>query len=476
MMALVLTVSGSREDGNPAEDSDRVRFAAAVALEHCLACYADVQPVPPPPPPVVVPPPPVPLEGVRPPMDVPPPAETVPPATPSAATAKKIVDYYTAAQSVPLGRVLQVARATLQKNATSPVQQTMAVARMDADRSGLISLVADALIDRSPSTAAGPQVGTTGMVRGNVPATGSAAPRGLLQLAFDGNSGTRERVRLSPATETPAFMAGMTTAGPTAQAANPAPAGCCKSSGTACRAPQTRPRLFRRRAIRRSSRPARPRRPPRAVRSPQREVRPSAGCSRSSLMGRRPSNNPNRPILVLPRLLLRPSLRRRRPPSRKPPPPVRSAGVRSRHSRWATPLRRERMFRASPTASRPPARVAKIEPPQPACPCSSPVATDGLSVPRLLFLLRESANPFDREAVVTLLAGSGRATPDMAAALPKSADSDSSPVVRTACLRALVALKVEDAALLTLVKRAQDDSDPRAALPPRRYTPGFSRG
>ena len=46
MMALTLTVSGSTADGNPAEDSERVKCAAMAALNHCLANYTEVVPAP----------------------------------------------------------------------------------------------------------------------------------------------------------------------------------------------------------------------------------------------------------------------------------------------------------------------------------------------------------------------------------------------------------------------------------------------
>jgi hypothetical protein len=71
--ALSLTVSASRKDGNPAERSPRVRAAAAVALQNCLARYCEVRPIEPallerpeaPAPPEVPPgaPPPVPGAG-----------------------------------------------------------------------------------------------------------------------------------------------------------------------------------------------------------------------------------------------------------------------------------------------------------------------------------------------------------------------------------------------------------------------------
>src|SRR5262249_35354741 len=41
--ALTLTVTGSKEDGNPAEDCERVKAAAMAALEHCLSCYVETE-------------------------------------------------------------------------------------------------------------------------------------------------------------------------------------------------------------------------------------------------------------------------------------------------------------------------------------------------------------------------------------------------------------------------------------------------
>jgi hypothetical protein len=43
MAALVVTVNGSDVDQNPSENSERVKAAAAVALAHCLSCYAEVK-------------------------------------------------------------------------------------------------------------------------------------------------------------------------------------------------------------------------------------------------------------------------------------------------------------------------------------------------------------------------------------------------------------------------------------------------
>ncbi len=48
MLALTICVSGSTVDGNPSETSDRVKFAAMAALNHCLANFTEVVPAPPP--------------------------------------------------------------------------------------------------------------------------------------------------------------------------------------------------------------------------------------------------------------------------------------------------------------------------------------------------------------------------------------------------------------------------------------------
>jgi hypothetical protein len=47
--ALSITVAGlnrTEDDGNPPENCERVRIAAVGALEHCLACYVEIVPVP----------------------------------------------------------------------------------------------------------------------------------------------------------------------------------------------------------------------------------------------------------------------------------------------------------------------------------------------------------------------------------------------------------------------------------------------
>ncbi len=89
--ALVNTLSVFPDDGNPPEDSPRVRAAAMGALEHCLSCYVAVAPVPPAPP--LPPPPSPPKEGL------PVPKEMLPPPKAPPSTLPPVPDSVTDAQS-----------------------------------------------------------------------------------------------------------------------------------------------------------------------------------------------------------------------------------------------------------------------------------------------------------------------------------------------------------------------------------------
>lgn len=44
--ALTISASGSNRDGNPSENSPRVKAAALAALEHCVKCYSEALPEP----------------------------------------------------------------------------------------------------------------------------------------------------------------------------------------------------------------------------------------------------------------------------------------------------------------------------------------------------------------------------------------------------------------------------------------------
>lgn len=116
--ALMLTASGSTEDGNPAERSDRVRAWAHAALAHCLAVFCEETPVPAEPvkgPVREGPPPelPTPPEGEprRPePLQTPP--APIPPGTTGRANP---VEYYRRAEGVKREQLIEEAKRVLEK-------------------------------------------------------------------------------------------------------------------------------------------------------------------------------------------------------------------------------------------------------------------------------------------------------------------------------------------------------------------------
>jgi hypothetical protein len=121
--ALMLTVSGGAEDGNPVERSDRVRAAAHAALAHCLACYCDeeyAEPVPE-------------GEGEKKPGE---PKPGLPEELPPPLTRAKPVEYYRRAESMKREQLIEEARRTLERR--TPL--TAAAAQPMAGRS-LVDLV-----------------------------------------------------------------------------------------------------------------------------------------------------------------------------------------------------------------------------------------------------------------------------------------------------------------------------------------------
>jgi hypothetical protein len=87
------------------------------------------------------------------------------------------------------------------------------------------------------------------------------------------------------------------------------------------------------------------------------------------------------------------------------------------------------------------------------------------SIAPLLKQLRQSVNPFDREAAVNCLVRlPGRPTLEVIATLKTSASEDSAAIVRVACLHGLAVLRVADPSLAPLAKKARTDADPRVRM------------
>lgn len=95
--ALTIVVSGSKKDGNPSENSERVKATALAALQRCLACYVDED------------------EPER--LEKPPKKPKTPPAKPSPAAGIEIdaerLAYYDDVAHKPSREVLDQARRTL---------------------------------------------------------------------------------------------------------------------------------------------------------------------------------------------------------------------------------------------------------------------------------------------------------------------------------------------------------------------------
>jgi hypothetical protein len=119
IIALAMCVSGSDEDGAPRECSERVRLPAMAALEHCLACFVEVVPVP-----VEVKKPeglPKPPEGGKPePLPKPDAGTNAKAARPTATK----VSFYERVDALPADYVLRFGKAALQRargNTVSPL-------------------------------------------------------------------------------------------------------------------------------------------------------------------------------------------------------------------------------------------------------------------------------------------------------------------------------------------------------------------
>ncbi len=158
--ALVLTVSGSRADGNPAENCERVKIAASMALAHCLDCFTEVVPVPPPTAVVPVPVLPVPVLPLpRPEGPLGPRPERVPPPVPLGEKLSTTGHQGGAGQAAPMGyyeRLRQVSDQEVIREAKSVLEKTRG--ESGAGRNGLVELIGTTFSSHTkPTPAAAPR-------------------------------------------------------------------------------------------------------------------------------------------------------------------------------------------------------------------------------------------------------------------------------------------------------------------------------
>ena len=164
--ALVNTLSVFPDDGNPGEDSPRVRAAATGALQHCLACYVAIAPPPPLPPPTPLAPPKEELPpGERSPVKVlplvpaPPAVPTpVPPGMAPVAGAQRFVrpaTYHAPVQERTMEQVVQEARLVLQQTVQQQAlqQRRIAVGSYQSGGRCLFGVIENALHPPTPQPA-----------------------------------------------------------------------------------------------------------------------------------------------------------------------------------------------------------------------------------------------------------------------------------------------------------------------------------
>jgi hypothetical protein len=149
--ALSISVSGSDRDGQPAECSERVREAAAGALQMCLSGYPETEPVfapvaPTPPPPVLVP------EEVKPatPKELPPGGQA------------ELKDYYKRLTAQQQARIINDARRALELHYRRPYHQATpasAPGEVRPGANGVFGIISQAVGTEPlfPTVAAAPQ-------------------------------------------------------------------------------------------------------------------------------------------------------------------------------------------------------------------------------------------------------------------------------------------------------------------------------
>jgi len=130
IVALSITVAGSDRDGNPSENCERVKVAAAASLSHCLACLADSVPL-------SLEPPSTQKKEIR----EGGPVERLPPTlTP--------MSYYEQVEKLPMKDIAAVARRVLAK-ANVPAKATPTT---DVAHSGAFNIIAGAIAAKGPGT------------------------------------------------------------------------------------------------------------------------------------------------------------------------------------------------------------------------------------------------------------------------------------------------------------------------------------
>ena len=461
--ALSLTVSSSTSDGNPAENSERVRAAAQFALDHCLArlCIAfepAVEEIAPKPEPIKEG---APKEGESKDKKDKDDKKKSALSEADARRAELLPPYYKQLQSRPMSELIEQARKAINQNQVAPV-----IHSAQRDRRHSVTEIIAQAVSESPAADRTPGYVAQPMPQGAVTAAPPvAAPVTAVKNVPASRVVVEQSVNLRPTNPV----------GTSAQPAKPTPATADRKPilpepvrpAQTTSAVQPMPRVVE---APRPTPPAveTPRQPTRMAETPRQPMRP---LETPRPAASRPAEMPHstaRPAVNRPAEIPTPSTTVR-------PAHFLPAGTPEKSAAPATkpvaPMPTSSILPPRPTASMLPSsevQVAKatVKPPM-ALPLTAPQAPPVESaadarVRQALHALQTSKYPEHREWAAGQLSSSEmRMNTMVLPALIQTAREDKEPAVRAACVRALGKMNANTPAVVAALQMLKQDSDAR---------------
>jgi hypothetical protein len=442
IMALNLTVSGSDEDGNPSENSERVKAAAYFALGRCLATVplappAEVMPEQGPPPPI--------LEKPR---ETIPPPETAPRA--EGKVSAVLPAYYQRLESSRKDQVIARARQTLAMSSVSLPVPT----QPRTNEGGIVDLFAKAWSPHTPgdkdvedtqksvvkpdSAAASIRVNHDSTVGKPVTSSDSMPshrllPSSLKRLWTQGMKRGEPQMPATPVTESAGNGRPVVPAPVPVQQVVPATAPVPAATG--------------------NSRPATGNSQPTVVPAVNSSSRPTAAVPSNSVNSRATAAVSSNSVKSQPTPAVASNAVKSQPSaavasksiSSQPTTPMALPKVNIQPASYAAPVAPSPVSR--PTVSTPVPQAASMNPNQ---------------VQELLRMLKQAVRPDVREwAADHLVSVNWRTNPQVVQTLVEAATQDSVPFVRVACIQCLGNMGANTMPVVSALRALKSDSDPR---------------
>jgi hypothetical protein len=408
ILTLLIVIKGGEEDGNPSENSDRVKAAAAASLAHCLSCYYEVT-----------------RAGAKPPPDTELTKLMSPAKGPlAAAKAKKLSPFAQEAQAIPMDKLMAEANLVLSRTTTSHTNPGGVIQSGGGRGKSVYEVIAQALASRKTSHKLQEMLAP-------VPAEQPATPYASSQVASRQEPPLEEMP--APHVEPAKVMepAKVVATAPHPEPAKVAePAKVMEPAKVVATAPHPEPAKI-----------AEPAKHPEVLPPCPPEVKP--------VSHQEPAKHPEPTRHEEP-------AKHPEPTGHEEPLPVRPAPVSS-----PTPV--DRSYPASsycPSRSGPAVSMsfgAKAEPAPPEPPPGAIVTHH-----QMLALLKESMYPEQREwAAENMSSFDWRLSPEIVDGLLACARKDSVAAVRVACIRCLVKMSAGTAPVVAALESLKSDSDPR---------------